>query len=90
MDITGSGATILGRILGRASLARAPGGSSLVRIALRAMPVFLHCLHHQEGTKTITRKRGPGASRSLEPLPASWAAHRPQLLTASSSSSPAR
>ena len=90
MTIVRSGATILGRTAGRANLARAPGRSSLARIALRAMAVFLHYLHHQEGTNTITRTRGPGASKSLKPLPASWAAHRPQPPTASSSSSCAR
>ena len=67
VEDAGTDATILGRTVGRANLARAPRGSNLVRIALRAMPVFLHCLNHQEGTKIITRTRGMGASRSLEP-----------------------
>ena len=77
MTIAKSGATILGRTVGRANLARALGGGSLARSAHRAMSACLHCRHRQEGTKTTTRTRGLGASRSLEPLPASWAAHRP-------------
>ena len=82
-----SGATSLTRTAGRTSLARATRGSSLVRTALRATQLCLLCLHHQGGMNIITRTRGPGASRSLRPLPASWAAHRPRLPTASSSSS---
>lgn len=67
MDVTIAriGATILGRTVGRANLARAHVGSSLVRSALRAMLVCLHYLHRQEGAKSITMTRGlglPGAS----------------------------
>lgn len=71
---------------GVTSLATGAGGSSLARIDLRAMQPYLHCLHRQEGRKITTRTRGLGASKSLGPLPASWAARRPQLPTASSSS----
>ena len=85
-----SGATSRVRIAGRTSLARATGGSSLVRIDPRAMQPCLLCLHHQEGLKIITKTRGLGASRSLEPSPASWAAHKPQLPTMSSSNLCAR
>ena len=67
----GTDAIILGRTVGRANLARAPGGSRLVRSALRETPVFLHCLYPREGTKIITRMRGLGDSRSLVPSRAS-------------------
>ena len=85
-----SGATSLMRTAGRTSLAWATRGSSLVRTALRATQLCLFCLHRQEGTKITTRTRGLGASRSRGPSPASWAAHKPQLPTVSSSSLRAR
>ena len=72
-----SGATTLARTAGRTSLVRAPGGINLARTALRATPVFLLCLHHQEGTMTTNRTKEPGASRSHAPSPASWVALRP-------------
>ena len=53
-----SGASGLVRTAGRTSLARAPGGISLVRTFLRAMLGFLRCRHHQEGTMTTIRTRG--------------------------------
>ena len=56
-----SGATGLVKTVGRTSLARAPGGISLMRIVLRATPVFLHCRHHQEGMTTTIKTRGLGA-----------------------------
>ena len=59
-----SGATGLVRTAGRISLARVPGGTSLVRIDLRATPVFPRCRHRQEGTTTTIKTRGLGASRS--------------------------
>ena len=58
-----SGATGLVRTAGRTILVRAPEGTSLVRIAPRATPVFPRC-RHQEGTTTTTRTRGLWASRS--------------------------
>lgn len=84
------GTTSLVRTAGRASLVRATRGSSLVRSALKATQLCRLRLHHQEGMKITTRTRGLGASRSLGSLLASWASHRPQLTTASSSSSHAR
>ena len=81
-----SGVTGLVKTAGRTNLARAPGGISLARTALRAMPVFLRCLHHQEGMKITTRTRGLADSRSLETSPTSWAELRPQRLSVSSSS----
>jgi hypothetical protein len=74
-----NGMISLVRTAGRASLAKAPGETSLVRTVLRATLAFLHCRHHQEGMTTTTRTRGLGASRSLVPSPASWAALRPRL-----------
>ena len=41
-----SGATDLMRTADKISLARAPGGTSLARITLRATPVFLRFRHH--------------------------------------------
>ena len=84
------GVTSLMRTVGRASLMRALGGTSLGTIVLRATLASLRCHHHQEGTTTTTRTRGLGASRSLVPLPASWVALRPLPLIASSSSLPVR
>ena len=43
------GVTDLVRIAGRTSLARAPEGISLARIARRATQAFLLCRHRQEG-----------------------------------------
>ena len=85
-----SGATGLVRIAGRISLTRAPGGTSLVRIVLRATPVFPHYRHCQEGMTTTIRTRGLGASRSRAPSLASWVVLRPRLPSTSSSSSLAR
>ena len=84
------GVTDLVRTTGRTSLAREPGEISLVRIARRATQAFLVCHHHQGGMKTIIRTRGLGASRSHVQSLASWAALRPQPLSASSSSLLAR
>jgi hypothetical protein len=81
-----AGAISLVRITGRASLMRTSGGISLTRTALKATLAFLRC-RHQEGTTTTARMTGLGASRSLEPSPASWEALRPRHLIASSSSS---
>ena len=53
-----SGATGLVRTAGRIFLARAPGGTSLVRIVLRATPVFPRCRHRQEGMTTTIKTRG--------------------------------
>ena len=85
-----SGVTGLVRTAGRTSLARAPRGNSLVRIVLKATPVFLHYRHHPEGMTTTIRTRGLGASKSRVQSHASWAAPRPQPLSASSNSSLAR
>jgi hypothetical protein len=82
-----TGATSPVRIAGRASLARAPGGISLVRTALREMPAFLRRHRRQGGMMTTTKMMGLGASKSLVPWLASWAALRLSPLTASSSSS---
>ena len=81
-----SGATSLVRTVGRISLVRVPGGISLARTALRATPVFLRFLHHQEGTTTTIRTRGLGASRSRVRSPASWAELKPQPRSISSNS----
>ena len=81
-----SGATGLVRTAGRISLARAPGGISLVRIVLRAMPGSLRCRHLQEGMTNAIRMRGLGASRSRVLSPASWAELRPQPRSVSSNS----
>ena len=84
--LASSGVTDLARIAGRTSLTRELGGISLVRIARKATQGFLLYHHHQEGMTTIIRMRGLGASRSRVQLLASWAAIRPQPLSASSSS----
>ena len=84
------GVTALARTAGRTSLTREVGGISLVRIALKATQASLLCHHRQVGMKTITRMRGLGASRSRARSLASWAALRPQPLSASSSSLLAR
>lgn len=59
-----SGVTGLVRTAGRISLARAPGGTSLVRIVLKATLAFLHYRHDLEGMTTSIKTRGLGASRS--------------------------
>ena len=84
------GMTCLARTAGRTSLARGLGGISLTRTTLRATQAFLLCHHRQEGMMTTTRTRGLGASRSHVLSLASWAALRPQPLSASSSSLLAR
>ena len=88
--LTKGGVTNLARTVGRTSLAREVGGISLVRIAHKATQASLLCHHRQGGMKTITRTRGLGASRSRAQSLASWAALRPQPLSASSSSLLAR
>ena len=80
------GVADLARTTGRTSLAREVGGISLVRTALKATQASLLCHHRQGGMKTITRTRGAGASRSRVQSLASWAALKPQLHSASSSS----
>ena len=80
-----SGVTGLVRTAGKISLAKVPGGISLARTVLKAMLGFLH-YRHQEGTTTITKTRGLGASRSRVLSPASWAEPRPQPRSVSSSS----
>ena len=84
------GVTDLARTAGRTSLAREVGGISLARIAHKATQASLlyHC--SRGGMKTIIRTRGLGASRSHTQSLASWAAPRPQPLSASSSSLLAR
>ena len=66
-----SGATGPVRTADRISLARALGGISLARTVLRVMLASLHCHRHQEGTTTIARTMGLGASKSLVLSPAS-------------------
>ena len=85
-----SGATGLVGTAGRIILTRAPGGTSLVRIALMAMQAYLRCRLYQGGTKTAIKTRGLGASKSRAQSPASWAELKPQPLNVSSSSLPAR
>ena len=84
------GVTDLARTAGRTSLAREVGGISLVKIARKATHAFLLYRHYQEGMTTIIRTRGLGASRSRAQSLASWAALRPQPLSASSNSLLAR
>ena len=71
-----AGATGLARTTGRASLVRPPGEISLarargvtclVRIGLRVTLVFHLCHHRQEGTKTVIKMMGLGASKNLVP-----------------------
>ena len=80
-----SGANDLARTVGRISLVRAPRGTSLVRIVLRATPVFPHYRRRQEGMTTTIKTRGLGASRSRVLSPASLEL-RPQPRSVSSSS----
>ena len=93
------GATNLARIAsktrlvredGGISLARETGGISLARIARKATQASLHCRRSQGETRTAIRTRRLGAFRSCARLPASWAGHKPQPLSASSSSSPTK
>ena len=65
------GATGLVRTAGRITLARVPGGVSLMRIVLRATQAFPQCHHHQEGMTTTIKTRGLGAFRSRVLSPAS-------------------
>jgi hypothetical protein len=81
-----AGAISLVRAHGETSLVRVPGGISLTRTVRKATLAFLRCHRRQEGTTTVTKMMGLGASKNLEPSPASWAALRPQHLIASSSS----
>ena len=90
MAFARNGVIALARTAGRTSLAREVGGISLVRTALKATQASLLCHHCQGGMKTITRTRGLGASRSRAQSLASWAALRPQPLSACSSSLLAR
>ena len=73
---------------GVTDLAREAGGISVVRIARTATHASLLYRHHQEGTKTNIKTRGLGASRSRVQSLASWAALRPQPLSASSTVCP--
>ena len=84
------GVTDLARTVGRTSLASEVGGISLVRIAHKATQAFLLCHGHQEGMMIIIKTRGLRASRSNVLSFVSWAAPRPQPLSASSSSLLAR
>ena len=59
-----SGVTALATIAGRTSLARRPGGISLMRTACRATQAFLLYRCRQEGMMTTTRTKGLGASKS--------------------------
>ena len=88
--LTKGGVTDLARTAGRTNLAREVGGISLARIAQKATRAFLLCHHSRGGMKTIIRTRGLEASRSRAQSLASWAALRPQPLSASSNSLLAR
>ena len=81
-----NGATGLVKTAGKIILARALGGTSLVRIVLKATLAFLHYRHHPEGMTTTIKTRGLGASRSRVLSPASWTEPRPQPRNVSSSS----
>ena len=84
------GATNLARIAGRTRLVREAGGISLASITHKATWASLLCHHNQGGMKTSIRTRGLGAFRSCAQSLASWAALKPQPLSASSSSLLAR
>ena len=84
------GATNLARIAGRTRLAREAGGISLVRIARKVTQASLRYRRNQGEIRTIIRTKGLGASRNHVRSPASWAELKPQPLSASSSSSPAK
>ena len=64
MALARSGVTDLARTVGRTSLTREVGGISLVRIARKATQASLRCRRSQGETRTATRTRGLGASRS--------------------------
>ena len=81
-----AGRTSLVREVGGTHLARGVGGISLARIAHKAMHASLLCHHSRGGMKTIIKTRGLEASRSRAQSLASWAAHKPRPLSASSSS----
>ena len=85
-----TGRTSLVREVGGTHLTREVGGISLARIAHKATRASLLCHHSPGGMKTITRTRGLEASRSRAQSLASWAAHKPRPLSASSSSLPAK
>ena len=84
------GVTDLARTAGRTSLAREVGGISLARIAHKATRASPLCHRSRGGMRTIIRTRGLEASRSHVQSLASWAAHKPQPLSASSSNFPAK
>ena len=84
--LTKGGVTDLARTVGRTSLAREVGGISLVRITRKAMQASLLCHHSRGGMKNITRTKGLEASRSRVQSLVSWAALKPQPLSASSNS----
>ena len=65
--VADAGTTVTHARSGTTSLARALGGTSLVRIVLKATLAFLHCRHHQEGMTTTTKTRGLGVSRNHAP-----------------------
>src|SRR4051812_11486717 len=80
----------LARTAGETCLARGIGGISLVRMACRATQAFPRCRLSQGGTRTATKTRELGASRSRAQSPASWAELKPQPPNASSSSLPVK
>jgi hypothetical protein len=57
-----------------------------MRTIHKATLAFLRCHHNQEGTTTVTKMMGLGASKNLVPSLASWVVLRPQHLIMSSSS----
>ena len=61
---------------GTTNLARIIGGTSVVKTVLRATLVSHRC-RRQEGTKTINRTSGLGASKSHELSLVSWVELRP-------------
>ena len=85
-----SGTTGLVRTAGRISLARAPGGTNLVRLVLKATLAFLHYRHHPEGMTATIKTRGLGASRSHALSPTSCAELKPQLHSVSSNNLPVK
>ena len=65
------GVTDLARITGKTRLASETGRISLARIARKAMQASLRCRRSQGETRTATKTRGLGASRSRTRSPAS-------------------
>ena len=65
------GAINLARIAGKIRLTRETGGISLARIARKATQASLRCRRSQGETRTATKTRGLGASRSRARSPAS-------------------